>query len=174
MAANPDAARFLDVSFAPPREGSCITPELLAELAQLIRIKLPDAAGASGGACVSKDTNNIATLDPQNCILVPGARLYTEEQVWDSGSATDLDFEDFAEQGIDATTCFFGCYIIPDSTEAGKPVLASPGPGAESLRPNWELVTLSASKITITVKNAASDVTVRIQLLQLPVPPVQE
>lgn len=173
MAANPDAAKLLDVSFAQPREGSCLSLELLAELAQLIRIKLPAAASPSGGACVSNDPNNIATLDPQNCILVPGAKLYTEEQTWDVASGTDLDFEDFKDQGIDATTCFFACYILVDSAEAGKPVLRSPGPGAENIRPNFEIKTFTASKITITVKNAASDVTVRVQLLQLPVPPVQ-
>lgn len=174
MAANPDAAKFLDVSFAEPREGSCLSAELLAELAQLIRIKLPDSGGASGVACTSKDPNNLATLDPQDCILVPAATLYTEEQTWDVASGDNLDFEAFKDQGIDATTCFFACYLLVDSAEAGKPVLKSPGPGAEDIRPNYEIVTFSASKITIAVKNAASDVVVRIQLLQLPVPPLQE
>lgn len=171
MGLNPDASQLLDVSFAQPREGSCLTPELLAELAGLIRIKLP-TTGSAGASCVSKSSDNIATLDAENCILVPAAVLYTEEQTFDASSAADLIFDGFAEQGIDATTCFFGCFLLLDSTEAGKDAMGDPS-GTVNVRPNYEIKALTASSITITVKNADSDVVVRIQLLQLPVPPEQ-
>lgn len=173
MAVNPDAANRLKISFRKPREGSCLTPELLEELADLIDVQLPAGSTAGGNACVAADANNIASLDAQNCILVPKAILHTEEQTFDVTSGAALDFEDHAELGLDATACFFACNIFMDSAEAGKDVQGDPS-GTENIRPNFEIVTFTAGKITITVKNASSDVRVRIQLLQVPVPPEQE
>lgn len=171
MAINPDAARLLDISFAEPREGSCLTPEMLAELAGLLRIKLP-TSGSSSSICTSKDTNNLAQLDAQNCILVPAAKIYREEQTWDVSSATDLDFEDFAASGFDATTCKLSVHMYLDSAETGIEVKKEPT-GTAFIRPNFEIKERSAGKITIGVQNATSDVRIEIELLQLPVPPQQ-
>lgn len=171
MATNPDAAQLLEISFAQPREGSCLPPEILAELASLLRIKLPNS-GAGAAVCVSKDTNNLAQLDAQNCVLVPAAKLYREEQTWDVSSGTDLDFEDFAASGFDATTCMLAVHMYLDSAETGIEVQKEPT-GTVFIRPNFEIKERSAGKITIGVQNAASDVRIEIELLQLPVPPQQ-
>lgn len=171
MAVNPDASNRLKISFRQPRPGSCLTPEVLEELADLIDVQLPDDA-TTDAPPISKDSNNIAQLDPQNAILVPGAKLYVEEQVWQAGNPVDLEFTEFANQQIDATTCMFSCYIILDTAEAGAPVKGEPS-GTVTVRPNFEVKSLAAAKIVIAMKNAQSDVTVRIHLLQLPIPPEQ-
>lgn len=171
MAVNPDAKNRLSVKWRTPRAGSCLTAAMLEELADLLDIQLP-TAGSAAAPCISRDANNLAQLDPQNCVLVPGAKLYTEEQTWSASAATDVDFEGFAAQQIDPTACLFCCYLLLDSAEAGKDVQGDPS-GSVNVRPNFEVVELSSSKITIAVKNATSDVTVKIQLLQLPIPPEQ-
>lgn len=166
MGLNPDASRQLEVTFGTPREGSCLSLELLQELASLIRIQLP-AAGKGDVICLAADQNNIASLNAENCLLVPAAKIYTEEQTWDAGAAEDVVFEAFQAEGIDATACFFGCVLLLDSAEAGKTA------DGENIRPNFEVVELSRDKIIIAVKNASSDVVVRIQLLQVPIPAEQ-
>lgn len=171
MAVNPDAANRLKVRIRDPRPGSCITPALAQEFAELIEVTLSEAAAGSG-MCVSKDSNNIASLDPQNCLLVPSAKLYIEELTWDSASGSELEFTEFTTQGLDATKCMFSCYIFLDSAETGIEVKAEPT-GTAFIRPNYEILELSASKIRIQMKNATRDVRVQIQLLSLPVPQQQ-
>lgn len=170
MGVNPDAANRLKVRIRAPREGSCLTPALVEELAQLIEVTFSDAAMSSQGTpCVSKDSNNLASLDPQNCLLVPAAKLFTEEDTWAASSGDDVEFTGFVSQGIDPTKCMFACYIFLDSTETGIAVQGDPS-GTEHIRPTYEITELSADRIKIAVKNAAKDVRVQIQLLSLPVP----
>lgn len=171
MAVSPDAAKQLKVSFRTPREGSCLTREIVQELASLLEITLPTST--SDAPCISEDAGNLAQLDAQNCLLVPATSIYTEEKTWSASAASDLDFTAFSSQQFDATTCFFSCHIFPDPDEPGEEVKAEPS-GTEFIRPSYEIRELSADKITIRVHNATSDLRVQIRLLKLPVPPEKE
>lgn len=171
---NPDAAQRLEVSFKEPRAGSCLTKEVLAELAGLIEVKLPAAAisSSSAGFCISKDANNIAAFDGENCILVPGTVLHEEEDTWEASGGDDVVFTGFVEKGIDPKDCFLTVLMFLDSAETGTEVQADPS-GTAFIRPSWELVERSASKVTVAVKNAVSDVRLVLQLLQPPTPQQQ-
>lgn len=169
MGVNPDAAKRLNVRIREPRPGSCLTPALIAELAELIEVTTSEAAEEGGsGICVSKDPNNLATLDPQNCLLVPAAKIYIEDGSWQASSGTEVEFNGFTQQGIDPTKCMFSCYIFLDSAETGVEVKKEPT-GTAFIRPNYEITEFSSTKIKITVKNATRDVRIQIQLLSLPV-----
>jgi hypothetical protein len=168
MAVNPDAAKLLEFKVVPPREGSCLTLELLQEIAASFRIQMPPAA-AGDGACLSTDQNNIARPDGLGCILVPAARLYREEQTWDASTEEDLTFDAFEGEGYNALTCMLAIHIYPDSGETGVEVKAEPS-GTAFIRPTAEIVARTADAITIAVKNALSDVRVEIELLEIPIP----
>jgi hypothetical protein len=169
MAVNPDAQNLLEIEFTEPREGSCLTRELLNELKGLIRIRDRRTA-TSGGACISGDANNLARLDAQNCILVPGNVLYRESQTWSFSGGEELEFEEFAYQLIDATTCMLSVHIYHAADETGVEVQKQPT-GSAFIWPSFEITERSAGKIKIDILNATKDVRVEIELLQLPLPP---
>lgn len=171
MAVNPDAAQELDVSFRPTPPGSCFTDEQLAQLASMLVVKLPEGGESGNQACSSQDVNNIASIDADGCILVPATEIYREEQTWDAATPdVNLEFEQFASLGFDATVCMLAIHIFLGSTETGTAVLASPGPGVAYIRPSYEIVERSAGKIEIAIKNAQEDVRVEIELLKVPQP----
>ncbi len=170
MAVNPNSAAELDVSFRPAPPGSCFTDEQLAQLASMLVVKLPTGATDQVAPCVSNDVNNIASIDAENCILVPAAELYREEQIWDAADpGTNVVFEEFASLGFDATVCMLSIHIYLASTETGTPVQGDPS-GTEHIWPQYQIVERSASKIEIEIKNATADVRVEIELLKLPLP----
>lgn len=169
MAVNPDAAKRLTVRIREPRQGSCLTPALIAELAELIEVTESEASSDGGsGACVSKDPNNLATLDAQNCILVPAAKLYIEDGTWAVSPGTEIEFNGFTGEGIDPTKCLFSCYLFLDSAETGIEVKKEPT-GTAFIRPNYEITVFTAAAIKIQVHNATRDARLQIQLLSLPV-----
>ena len=170
MAVNPDAAQELDVSFRPAPAGSCFTDEQLAQLAQMLVVKLPEGGDSEGQACTSKDANNIASVDADGCILVPASKIYREEQTWDASAPTEnLEFTEFAGLGFDALVCGLAIHIYLSSTETGTAVVASPT-GVAHIRPSYEIIERSAGKIEIAIKNATQDVRVEIELTQVPLP----
>lgn len=171
MPVNPDASQELDVSFRPPPPGSCFTPEQLAQLASMLVVKLPAGATDQTAPCTSNDVNNIASLDADNCILVPSTDVYREDQTWDAATpSTNVVFEEFASLGFDATVCGLSIHIYLASTETGTAVLKSPGPGVEHIWPQYFIVERSAGKIEIEIKNATADVRVEIELTKVPLP----
>jgi hypothetical protein len=171
MPVNADASEELDVSFRPAPPGACFTDEQLAQLASMLVVKLPQSAlEGQSSPCASKDANNIASIDADNCLLVPAAEIYRAEETWDADApSTNVEFTTFADLGFDATTCMLAVHIYLGSTETGTEVQKQPS-GSAFIRPNYEIVERSASKIEIAIKNAEQDVRVEIELLKLPLP----
>lgn len=169
MSVNTDAAKSLQVTFRAPRKGSCLTKEILAELASLIQVTIA-AGDAQAAPCVSNTPGNLASLDAEDCILVPGAKLYTEDQEFDASAPADITFDGFAAQGFDATTCFIGMIPRWSSTEVGREFLTSSGPDVkDTVFPTWRYKSITASGVVISVEGATEDATFTLQLLQLPV-----
>lgn len=163
---NVDAANSLSVDFREPRAGSCLTKEMLAELATLIYVKAPETTDGAG-ACTSKDPNNLASLDGEGCVLVPAAEMHQESQSWIVSSGDEVEFD--VPSGFDATQCFVSFWAIYASNETGTSVDA----GAAHIWPKPYMVSLTAAKVTLNIKNATQDATLWLQLLKVPTPPDQ-
>lgn len=170
MAVNPDAAQELDVSFRPAPMGSCFTDEQLAQLAQMLVVRMPEGSENQSQSCASKDVNNIASVDADGCILVPATEVYREEQTWDAATPSEnLEFSEFAALGFDATVCMLAVHIFLSSTETGTPVQGDPS-GTKYIKPSYQIVSRAANLIEIAIHNANEDVRVEIELLKVPLP----
>lgn len=166
MSANIDAGDSLSVKFRTPRPGSCLTPEIVAELASLIYVEKPPAS-TTQGACVSKDPNNLASLDGETCILVPAAELSEQSESWTVAGGDEVEFD--VPSGFDATQCLLSFWAVYASNETGTSVDA----GAAHIWPTVYLVERTAATVTLNIKNATQDATIYLQLLKVPTPPEQ-
>lgn len=172
MSLNSDAANSLIVAFKNPRKGSCLTKELLAELASLLTVTINPTVTDQSPPCVSADPNNLASLDAESCLLVPAVVEYSEDQDWDSGAPADVVFDGFVSLGIDGATAPFVVTPRWSTSETGLKVVVGPlltDTGFSA--PSWSFKERSTNKIVLKVWNATQDATFTLQLLKFPVAP---
>lgn len=164
----------MDISFRPAAPGDCVNDAARQEIANSLVVTLPQSAlEAQDGPCASSDPNNIASVDAEGCVLVPQTVLYREEQTWDASSpSTNLVFDGFAAEGIDATSAALSIHLYLSSTETGVEVDKTGG-GTAFIWPSYVIEERSAGQIEISIKNATQDVRVEIELSQYPVPQEQ-
>lgn len=174
---NIDANQSLQVRFREPRAGSCITPELLQELSSLIVVEAPEENNGQG-ACTSKDTNNLASLDAEGCVLVPAALLHQEGKSWVVSTGAEVAFT--MPSGFDATQCFLSFWAVFGSTETGTPVRGETDANAATddnvikhIWPTVYLISAVAATVTLNIKNATQDATIYLQALKVPIAPQQ-
>lgn len=168
MSANIDASTLLTIRGKKPRAGSCITPELIAEIVSLLEIEFkaefdPTAVKMK----VSTESNNLAALDSNGAILVAAVLQFEDEKSWLAGVTTELTFDGWQGLGIDAEQAFLNIRIMVDTGEAGVVVKKDPT-GTANVRPNYEITSLTSSQLKIKVYNLASDAAIVLKLVQFP------
>lgn len=153
----PDFANQLKVSFKSPPPGSCLTPELLSEIASLLVVEFP-GQNTQDGPCVSQQTNNLVSLDAENCIFVPGVDRYSDQEDFLSAAPSDITFTGWPES-IDATVAIMQI----------TPLFAQ----SDFATAHYDVVSVAADKVVVRVGGATQDAAILFKLVQNPVPPVQ-
>jgi hypothetical protein len=166
MAVSPNVLNQAVITAADPRPGSCWTPESLQELVSLLRIQVVESS-QSVEMKASSDPNNLATVAGDGGIFAQAGLFHQEIKTF---TGTQLTFTGWSS-AIDAKTCLLNTFAVYDATEAGVPVLASPGPGVANIRPTLEIVSIASNVVVVTVRNNSQDCAVTLQLWQ-PATPV--
>jgi len=161
------------VSFRNPTPGSCLTKELLQELASLLVVKLGSIT-QKVEVPVSTDTNNLASLDAANAILVPAVVVYSDTKTVPAIGPYELVFSGWPSE-IDGTVGFLE--IVLYSTNPGVAAATGSGVTAVNIQPRYKVTERTATSITVVVLNMkssdANGATVTFRLAQLPIPPTQ-
>lgn len=165
MSVSPNVLNQAVVTFADPRPGSCLTRELLSELASLMRIQVVES-GQAVEMKASSDPNNLSTVAGDGGIFTQAGLFHQETKTF---TGTQLTFTGWSS-AIDAKTCLLNCFAVYASTEVGQPVKGEPS-GTENIRPTLEIVSIASNVVVLNVRNNSADCTVTLQLWQ-PATPV--
>lgn len=156
MSPNPDFANQLVIDFAPSPEGSCVSDALLAEIARRMRITIPQNAVESSVPCISKQSNNLATLDAQKCLFVAAGNVFRDQKDWLVATPAAIEFSGWPST-MDPTSdpFFFIPLFDPADYGAGR----------------VNLVSFSATSAIFSVTGAAHNVTIILFIVQSAVAP---
>jgi hypothetical protein len=165
MAVSPNFLQQAVVRFKPPRAGSCLTPELLAELSSLIEVELIDST-SQVDMKASGDQNNLSAVAGDGGIFTPASLLYTDTLPF---TGTQLTFTGW-DQAIDARTAFLNVFPIFSTTEVGQPAQRDPSGTTIQVRPTLEIISIAANAVFVTVRNNSQPCQVTLQLFQPAIP----
>lgn len=170
---NQDITAQATVSTRKVPPNACVSQALVDAVGAALVVKLP--SGQAAQVEVSVDSNNLATLDAANAILVPAIVTWADSLPLAAGASVPLVFSGWPTS-MDATVAFMEVRLIVAALEAGTPAcvpVSSVPTAIKSIRPSWEYVSILANEVKIAVYHHTSGVNVQLRLAQLPIPPVQ-
>jgi hypothetical protein len=167
----PIDATELEVTYRSPPEGSCITAEVMREIADNLVVKENPQGESTTQMQVADEVDNLSSIGSDGGIYTKAVSVYSDDQPWVEGTTSELVFTGWLPS-IDPTQCMWHAWFIPNEAETGIEVKKEPSDTA-FIRPTLEIKSVTATKITVKMYNLTLDAQVYLRIEQIPLPPEQ-
>lgn len=159
---------------ARDRPGQCFTPEQVAEIAGRLKISLPASENTASAARASQDANSLVQIDADGAVQVDGVTVFDDSVTYIAADGGDIVLSGWPD-AIDpsSTYCAWQAYPVYGGGESGIKAKDESGDGTVTIRPQFEIVSVTKAKITCRIYNATADAVVNYRLVQFPIPPTK-
>lgn len=164
-------ATELEVTTRPMPEGSCITDEVMTEIANALVVKENPIVESDTQMKVADETDNLSSIGSDGGIYTKSVAVYADDQPWVEGVTSELDFTGWSPS-VDPTQCMWHAWFIPNTAETGTEVKKEPS-GTAFIRPSLEVTSITNDHIKVKMYNLTLDAQVYFRIEQVPLPPDQ-
>jgi hypothetical protein len=164
-------ATELEVTARPMPEGSCVTDEVMNEIANALVVKENPAAESDTQMKVADEVDNLSSIGSDGGIYTKAVATYADDQPWIAGTTSELDFTGWSPS-VDPTQCMWRAWFIPNAAETGIEVKKDPSDTA-FVRPSLEISSITKDHIKVKMYNLTLDAQVYVRIEQSPLPPEQ-